>query len=571
VGAEEEGPELGAGTSFAVCEACGLGVHVDRSHDCRPAHGGSRGRKRDQGKRRSRRRVREPRGKQPGGSVPAAGCIVAEDPGCYELPDFSALGEGPYPPILLEAFERAANGFVRWDQQVARTGYCCRPIRIKGSVEQVDRATGEVRMVYTTEGEPDDTLLVACGSRRASVCRSCSTWYQWDAFHLVRAGLQGGKGLDESVVDHPKLFVTLTAPSFGGVHVRRVKGSRVMPCRPRDKDKRCPHGVPVGCRERHGEKDAALGSPICVDCFDYGGQVVWNAMAPKLWGRFRTYLPRELAAVMGMSQAELGRQVKLRMVKVGEYQRRGAIHFHAIVRIDAAPPEGDPNAVAAPPAEFTTAELEKAVRAARASAVVDCPELAALGRTDTSIRWGGEIDVRAIRGGGPGELSNEVVAAYVAKYATKFSEALGLPQRALTDDDNVDDLEAPEHVKRLVWACVVLGGREELAGLKLRQHAHGLGFGGHFLTKSRAYSTTMGELRRVRRDYQRRQLAGDQGAVLDAWGRPEDEGLVEVRASWRYAGWGYLSHGEAWMASTAAARARERRRLGREELMSRAA
>jgi hypothetical protein len=41
---------------------------------------------------------------------------------------------------------------------------------------------------------------------------------------------------------------------------------------------------------------------------------------------------------------------------------------------------------------------------------------------------------------------------------------------------------------------------------------------------------------------------------------------VEVRASWRYAGWGYLSHGEAWMASTAAARARERRRIGREEL-----
>ena len=103
---------------------------------------------------------------------------------------------------------------------------------------------------------------------------------------------------------------------------------------------------------------------------------------------------------------------------------------------------------------------------------------------------------------------------------------------------------------------------EELAVLKLRQHAHGLGFGGYFLTKSRAYSTTMGELRRVRREYQRRQLAGDQGVVLDAWGRPESEGLVEVKASWGYAGWGYLSHGEAWMASTAAARARERRRLG---------
>jgi Replication initiator protein, pSAM2 len=497
-----------------------------------------------------------------------AGCIVAQDPESYDLPDFSVLGDGPYPPILLEAFERGTNSFARWSEQVARAGYCRRPIRIKGSVEQVDRATGEVRTAYTTTGEPDDTLLVACGSRRASVCKSCSSWYQWDAFHLVRAGLRGGKGLSESVADHPKLFVTLTAPSFGAVHVRRTKGSKVLPCRPRDKGKVCPHGRPVGCSVRHGEKDAALGTPICADCFDYEGQVIWNAMAPKLWGRFRNYLPRELAAVVGMSQAACKAQVRIRMAKIGEYQLRGAIHFHAVVRIDAAPPEGDPNAVAPPPAEFGAVELEAAVRAARASAVVECPELGALGRSDISIRWGETIDVQAIRGGGPGELSAEVVAGYVAKYATKFSEALGLPQRALTEEDSVDDLEAPEHMKRLVWACVVLGAREQLEGLRLREHANGLGFGGHFLTKSRAYSTTMGELRRVRREYQRRRLAGDQGVVLDAWGRPESEGHVEVKASWRYAGWGYLSHGEAWMASSAAARARERRQLGREELES---
>ena len=54
--------------------------------------------------------------------------------------------------------------------------------------------------------------------------------------------------------------------------------------------------------------------------------------------------------------------------------------------------------------------------------------------------------------------------------------------------------------------------------------------------------------------------------VLDAWDRPEDEGLVEKRARWFYVGWGYRSAGEAWMAATAAARAREPRELGREEL-----
>ena len=102
----------------------------------------------------------------------AAG-VAAQDPRSYDLPDFRALGDGPYPPILLEAMERAGDRFERWNEQVEHTGYCCRPIRLRGKVEQMDRATGEVRSVYSTEGEPDDVLLVACGSRRAGRCRSC--------------------------------------------------------------------------------------------------------------------------------------------------------------------------------------------------------------------------------------------------------------------------------------------------------------------------------------------------------------------------------------------------------------
>ena len=81
----------------------------------------------------------------------------------------------------------------------------------------------------------------------------------------------------------------------------------------------------------------------------------------------------------------------------------------------------------------------------------------------------------------------------------------------------------------------------------------------------------MGALRKVRRDYVRRQLLGDNGVVLDAWGRPENDALVHVVKTWRCVGWGYRSHGEAWMAATAAARAREQREIAREELMSGAA
>jgi hypothetical protein len=55
-------------------------------------------------------------------------------------------------------------------------------------------------------------------------------------------------------------------------------------------------------------------------------------------------------------------------------------------------------------------------------------------------------------------------------------------------------------------------------------------------------------------------------AGLDAWGRPEDDQAVIVVASWVYVGAGYATEGERWLALSAAARAREQRRIAREEL-----
>jgi hypothetical protein len=84
-----------------------------------------------------------------------------------------------------------------------------------------------------------------------------------------------------------------------------------------------------------------------------------------------------------------------------------------------------------------------------------------------------------------------------------------------------------------------------------------LGFGGHFSTKSRRYSITLGALRRARVAYAIRRR-GDT-LTLDAWGRPEGDQAVIVIASWSYLGSGYQTTGEAWLAASAAARAREQR------------
>ena len=99
----------------------------------------------------------------------------------------------------------------------------------------------------------------------------------------------------------------------------------------------------------------------------------------------------------------------------------------------------------------------------------------------------------------------------------------------------------------------------------LRAWAHMLGFGGHWSTKSRRYSTTMGALRRARVGYAKRRHAKD-GVPLDAWERPEDDQAVIVLATWSYVGAGYETEGERWLALSAAARAREQRQVAWEEL-----
>jgi hypothetical protein len=91
-----------------------------------------------------------------------------------------------------------------------------------------------------------------------------------------------------------------------------------------------------------------------------------------------------------------------------------------------------------------------------------------------------------------------------------------------------------------------------------------LGFRGHFASKSRRYSTTLGTLRRARR---RAQVLISQ--ARDA-GRPlhltqleadlladDDTHTTLVIGHWRYAGSGWASDGERILATAAAARARE--------------
>jgi hypothetical protein len=294
--------------------------------------------------------------------------------------------------------------------------------------------------------------------------------------------------------------------------------------------------------------------------------VLWNALAGRLWSRTTIYLYRALAQLAGLPEAELRALVRISFAKVAEYQKRGAVHFHAIIRLDAATACGCPSCVAPPPAGFTADLLEAAIRRAAASVAVPCPMVDEAQGVTLVARWGEQLDVRPIiEAGDEQELSAGQVAGYVAKYATKATEALGVTLDHRLGEVELEDLDLPAHVVELVRACLELAARPGLARLRLGRGAHMLGFGGHFSTKSRRYSTTLGALRRARVAYAIRRRRGDT-LPLDAWGRPEDDQPVIVVASWSYLGSGYQTTGEAWLAASAAARAREARRIAKEEL-----
>jgi excisionase family DNA binding protein len=88
-----------------------------------------------------------------------------------------------------------------------------------------------------------------------------------------------------------------------------------------------------------------------------------------------------------------------------------------------------------------------------------------------------------------------------------------------------------------------------------------LGFRGHFATKSHRYSTTLGRLRQVRRDYTRshhraQTRSTDQLAEVDQ-DQVDGEDTTLVIGSWRYAGMGWLTTADAALAMASAARARD--------------
>ncbi|MCL1898933.1 MAG: hypothetical protein FWG11_00170 [Promicromonosporaceae bacterium] len=197
-------------------------------------------------------------------------------------------------------------------------------------------------------------------------------------------------GIFDAPPDARFLMLTLTAPSFGRTHRVPVDGGRVLLC---------------GCGVCHGASDASLlGVPIDLDGYDYAGAVRWNYGSGVL---FRS-LVRSLR----------GRYETLRYVVVREWQSRGLLHLHALLRIDASEM----------PSSVVIEELARAISAT----TVD-------GRV---IRFGRQVRAESIRADGN-----------IAKAVWYLTKSVGYIVKDVADDATVVAAEAREHFRRMAAAA----------------------------------------------------------------------------------------------------------------------
>lgn len=439
-------------------------------------------------------------------------------------------------PVITDMVRRASSPrFETWWRRVESVGYCAHPIQLSGA----DTGGGQ-HQVWTR-----------CNNRRASVCPSCSDLYARDTWQLVHAGAAGGHhNVPVEVADRPQVFTTLTAPGYGAVH--NATGSVCHP-KPSGSGAKCRHGKPLSCTMTHTGDDPLVGQPLCGDCYDYRGHVMFAWHLPELWRRFTIALRRGVTAQLKADGIDRG-AVRVSFVKVVELQARAIPHIHALIRLD--PPDdpatgsgdhdsdgpaaacggGEPRSTTDHDGRWsspiTAADLAALIQHAARHIHIDAPTDDSNNRNEHRnryrngdlgpdgvrvVRFGTQIDTQPLTpethtvttdptGTSTSRLSPRRVAGYLAKYVTKSLHDFGITARRLSAEA-IRDLDISDHVRAILSTIAELAEHTGAAVAGIGRWLHTLGYRGHITTKSRHYSTTLGALRTARATWTRQQVA----------------------------------------------------------------
>jgi hypothetical protein len=459
--------------------------------------------------------------------------------------------------VIRQMVRRASSrGFEAWWRRAESVGFCAHPIHLIGSDE-----FGRQRVVW-----------VRCNNRRAQVCPSCSDLYARDTWQLVHAGTTGGHhGIRATIASHPQVFVTLTAPSYGPVHSSPTAPNGTGRACHDHKHvggyKRCRHGKPLWCSITHDDGDERVGQPLCSQCYDYRGHVLFTWHLPELWRRFTITLGRQLGSVL-RAAGSAPDAVRVSFVKVVELQARAIPHIHALIRLD--PHDDDDNRddeswVSPIDAIEVAAVIQRAARSVTLTAEHDGASVV--------IGFGAQIDTQPVTtqvatanhrrahadSSPPGRVLARRVAGYLAKYVTKSLADFGISARRLSAEA-IADLAVSDHVRAILTTIAHLSAHG-LAGIG--KWLHTLGYRGHITSKSRRYSTTMTALRARRAAWTRDKYANSTAAHHDP-GPARTQADEEVW--WLFDRAGHATLGERTLIITAALGRIEQRRAARDNL-----
>ena len=295
------------------------------------------------------------------------------------------------------------------------------------------------------------------------------------------------------------------------------------------------------------------------DCYDHAGQVVWNASASELWRRTTIAIDRALTRHARMH----GGRVRLSFGKVAEYQRRGLVHYHALIRLDGLDP-GDRERIITPPSWASVFVLAHAVTQAIAhTAFVTVPH--AEEPDGCTIGWGDPgkaADVRPVRAvadhPSPGKRSPPTWPSTPPSPPKRPGTCP--PGSPPTRSASTPTTATPAGSSTRLGPSASIPSTGACGGGR-----NTLGSGGHFFTKSRRYTGTFTAERQRRIAWRRARAAISrlQGAGVVDLVDAHDQHTTDVLTELTFVGIGWHTTADAVLANTAAAMAREKRQAAR--------
>ncbi len=223
------------------------------------------------------------------------------------------------------------------------------------------------------------------------------------------------------------------------------------------------------------------------------GAVLWNAQASRLWNRTLEQIRRRLAAYLALGLDDNPPGFRLSYLKVAEFQRRGLVHFHVVLRLD-----GGGEAFSSPPSELTTEILS--------TIIADVVREFSITTPHGEIAWGRQFDVSDASALNRDDLR---IAGYLANYATKSTDGTKDFARSFRARSNITSLNGSSHLRELALTAWDLALEPEFEEMNLRAHAHAFGHRGQLITKSRHYSTRFLDLRATRASNMAKESTGD--------------------------------------------------------------